>query len=86
MTSIIVPDGTRRKTALKRRLRYERGSIGITTNLADPNQGLLYLTASADPLNASSNANVTAAIPEPDTSILAGLALASLLLYRRHRP
>ena len=61
-------------------------TIGITTNLTDPNQGLLYLTAGADPLNASTSANVTASIPEPDTTILAGLALTSLLLYRRHRP
>lgn len=58
-------------------------TIGIATDLTDPNQGLLYLTASADSLNASSSANVTAAVPEPDTTIFVGLGLASLLLYRR---
>ena len=58
-------------------------TIGIATDLTDPNQGLLYLTASADPLNASSSANVTAAVPEPQTTIFIGLGLASLLLNRR---
>ena len=61
-------------------------SIGITTDLEDPNQGLLYLTAGADPLDASTTVTVAATTtPEPGTAVFGGLALASLWLYRRHR-
>lgn len=59
-------------------------SIGITTDLDDPNQGLIYLTAGADPLDASTRVTVSeAATPEPGTMILGGLALASLWFCRR---
>jgi hypothetical protein len=59
-------------------------SIGINTDLSDPNQGLLYLTAGADPLDASTRASISA-VPEPSTAVFGGLTLASLLLYRRLR-
>ena len=61
-------------------------TVGISTNLNDSNQGLLYLTAGADPLDASTRVTVSeTATPEPGTTILGGLALASLWFRRRHR-
>ena len=59
-------------------------SIGIATDLADPNQGLLYLTAGADPLNDSTSVSVNA-VPEPATAIPGGLAMALLWLCRRRK-
>lgn len=55
-------------------------SIGIATDLSDPNQGLLYLSAT-DPLNATTTVNV---VPEPATFLLGGLALLLTARLRIH--
>jgi hypothetical protein len=58
-------------------------SIGISTDLSDPNQGLFYTLAGSDPLNASTN--VSAIAPEPATAWLGFLALFPVLGLRARR-
>lgn len=62
-------------------------TIGIATDLTDPNQGLFYLTAGADPMNVATNVTVNlVATPEPGGMYLAGLgasALAAMVFFRR---
>ena len=61
-------------------------TVGISTDLTDPNQGLLYLLAGADAMNVTANVTTSgAAAPEPGGVYLGGLgglALGLVVLLR----
>ncbi|MEP7353178.1 MAG: PEP-CTERM sorting domain-containing protein [Acidobacteriota bacterium] len=60
-------------------------TIGVTTDLSDPNQGLLYLTDGADALAATTSVSVGGgATPEPGTVLLTLLSSIPFWFFRRH--
>lgn len=54
--------------------------IGITSNSSDPNQGLVFANLPYGVLSASTSLSATAAIPEPSSLGLCGLAFAAVFL------
>ena len=61
-------------------------SVGITSDLSDPNQGLYFLDLALPPLDLTSSVSVSirgTGVPEPGTFVLLSTAGAGLLLVRR---
>jgi hypothetical protein len=58
-------------------------SISITGDPSNPDQGLIYLSAS-DPIGASTRVNAVAAVPEPATLLLGIFGIAAIWNRRRN--
>ena len=56
-------------------------SISVTSDSADPNQGLVYFDLPYGSINGS--INVTAAVPEPSTLLLLASAIGGSFVFRR---